>query len=198
MSFCSKALFLFIKIMPTKKEIIPNERIISKIFYIRKKKVMFDRDLAELYGVETKVLNQAVKRNRERFPVDFMFQLSLNEANLWWSQFAALNRKKGRLRSQIVTSKKGGRRYLPYVFTEQGVAMLSSVLKSQRAVQVNIAIMRTFVKLREILLTNKELREKIEKMEKKYDEKFKIVFEVIKKLIINEQKPKNSIGFEIR
>jgi len=185
--------------MPTKEEIIPKERIINRIFYIRKKKVMFDRDLAELYGVETKVLNQAVKRNKERFPSDFMFQLTKKELEIWMSQIVIpkleLNTKN--MKSQIVTSSWGGaRRARPHVFTEQGVAMLSSVLRSKKAVQVNIGIIRTFVKLREILLTNKELRDKIEKMEKKYDRQFKIVFEVIKKLIQEEEIPKKKIGFK--
>lgn len=171
--------------MSKQRQLIPNERIISRIFYIRGKKVIFDRDLAELYGVETKALNQAVKRNKARFPADFMFQLDEKEMEIW--------------KSQIVTSTGDvkGLRKRSFVFTEQGVAMLSSVLKSQRAVQVNIAIMRTFVKLREILLTHKELREKIEKMEQKYDKQFKVVFDVIKKLIIQEEKPKTEIGFKV-
>ena len=132
--------------------IIPIERIQQCIYLIRKQKVMLDKDLAALYGVETKVLIQAVKRNIERFPSDFMYQLTDKE-------FAIL-------RSQIVTSRWGGRRYKPYVFTEQGVAMLSSVLRSKRALAVNIAIMRTFVKLREILGSNDLLRRKIESMER--------------------------------
>jgi hypothetical protein len=136
------------------------EIIADMIYVIRGHKVMFDSDLAALYGVETKVLIQSFKRNVERFPEDFMFQLDAQEFEC--------------LRSQFVTSKKGrgGRRYLPYVFTEQGVAMLSSVLNSKRAIQVNIAIMRTFTKLREMMATHKELRQKIEEMEKKYDSQF--------------------------
>jgi hypothetical protein len=168
------------------KDLIPNERIINRIFLIRGKKVMFDRDLAELYSVKTKVLNQAVKRNKTRFPADFMFQLNEIEMEIW--------------KSQIVTSTgdiKGLRKRI-FVFTEQGVAMLSSVLKSKRAIEVNIAIMRTFVKLREILLTHKELREKIEKMEKKYDKNFKIIFEVIKRLIKEDETPKEPMGFQVR
>jgi len=124
----------------------------SRIYLIRGSKVMFDHDLAALYQVSTKVFNQAVKRNMDRFPEDFMFQLASTEA---------LN-----LRSQIVTSSWGGRRYAPFVFTEQGVAMLSSVLKSKRAIQVNIAIMRAFVKLREVLATNKEVLERLARMER--------------------------------
>lgn len=183
---------------------LPVERIESKIYLIRGKKVMFDRDLAELYGIQTKVLNQAVKRNKKRFPEDFMLQLNKKETDNWGLRFQSGTSS---LRSQIVTSNdlrfqfgtlktgRGGRRYAPVVFTEQGVAMLSSVLNSERAIQVNIQIMRTFTKLREMLATNKELREKIEKIEKKYNQKFKAVFEVIKKLLSPNEKPKNEIGF---
>lgn len=146
---------------------------------------MIDKDLAELYDVQTKVLLQAVKRNKDRFPKDFMFQLNQEEYEA--------------LRSQIVTSNKGrgGRRFKPYAFTEQGVAMLSSVLNSKRAIQVNIQIMRTFTKLREMIESNKELKKKIEDMEKKYDVQFQIVFEAIKKLIAPELKPKRKIGFYV-
>ncbi|MFA6470470.1 MAG: ORF6N domain-containing protein [Candidatus Latescibacterota bacterium] len=163
--------------------IIPIESIASKIYLFRDMKVMLDADLAELYGVKTKVLIQAVKRNIERFPVDFMFQLSEDE-------FTGL-------RSQTVTSNhRGGRRYPPYVFTEQGVAMLSSVLNSDRAIQVNIQIMRTFTQLRRMLSTHEELRRKIEEMENRYDHQFKIVFDAIKQLISEENKPKKRIGFK--
>jgi len=149
---------------------LPMERITGKIYLIRKQKVMLDMDLAELYGVETRTLVQAIKRNIDRFPSDFMFQVSKEE-------FASL-------RSQFVISKgKGGRRYPPYAFTEQGVAMLSSVLNSKRAIQVNIQIMRAFTQLRQMLLTHKDLKKKIEAMEKKYDKQFKIVFEAIKQLL---------------
>jgi len=162
---------------------IPIERIRQCIYLIRKHKVMLDRDLAALYGVPTKRLNEQVQRNIGRFPSDFMFQLNDSEAQA--------------LRSQIATSKKGrgGRRYNPYAFTEQGVAMLSSVLRSKRAVQVNIAIMRTFVKLRQILADNALLRRKIESMERKYDEQFQQVFAVLKYMIAEESKPKEQIGF---
>ena len=142
---------------------------------------MLDKDLAALYGVETKALIQAVKRNIERFPADFMYQLTDKE-------FAIL-------RSQIVTSSWGGRRYSPYVFTEQGVAMLSSVLRSKRAIEVNIAIVRTFVKLRQILATNDLLRRKIESMERKYDEQFQQVFAVLNIMVAEEAKPKRQIGY---
>ena len=143
---------------------------------------MLDRDLAILYGVETKYLKQQVNRNIERFPDDFMFQLTREEFN--------------NLRSQIATSTWGGARYLPYVFTEQGVAMLSSVLKSKRAIQVNIQIMRTFIKLKEMLSTHKDLKQKIEEMEKKYDYQFKIVFDAIKQLLEPPVKPKGKMGFQ--
>lgn len=196
------------------KNITPIEHIVNRIFLIRNIKVMFDFDLAELYGVTVKRLNEQVKRNKERFPEDFMFQLSHQEFKIWESQVlkfqnGTLNDEHGQhlnsqnvmtkpLRSQIATLKKGRgqhRKYLPYVFTEQGVAMLSSVLKSKRAVQTNIAIIRTFVKLREILLTHKELRLKIEKMEKKYDQQFKIIFETIKRFLISKEKPAGQLGF---
>ena len=167
--------------MAKSSEIIPIERIQNSIYLIRKQKVMLDKDLAALYGVETKALIQAVKRNIERFPSDFMYQLTDKE-------FAIL-------RSQIVTTSWGGRRYSPYVFTEQGVAMLSSVLRSKRAIEVNIAIMRTFVKLREILGSNELLRRKIESMERKYDEKFEQVFAVLQNMLTEESKPKRQIGF---
>lgn len=165
-----------------KNSIIPVEVIESKIYYIRKRKVMLDRDLANLYGVETKYLKQQVNRNIERFPNDFLFQLNKKEFNS--------------LRSQIATSNRGGTRYLPYAFTELGVAMLSSVLRSEQAIKVNIQIMRAFTKLREMLLTHKDLKRKIEEMEKKYDTQFKIIFDAIKKLLSPPQKPKKSIGFK--
>ena len=162
--------------------IIPAERIQQCIYMIRKQKVILDSDLAVLYGVETKALVRAVKRNIDRFPGDFMFQLTKSEFDTF-------------LRCQNGTSSWGGRRYLPYAFTEQGVAMLSSVLRSKRAVQVNIAIMRTFVKLRRILADNALLRRKIESMERKYDEQFQQVFDVLKCMIEEEAKPKKPFGF---
>ncbi len=159
--------------------IIPDSRIASRIFFIRGKKVILDRDLAELYGVETKVLNQAVKRNQKRFPTDFMFQLSKAEADAFLRSQIVTLKNYSNLKSQIVTSSYGGRRKLPFAFTEQGVAMLSSVLNSNRAIQVNIQIIRTFTKLRELIASNKDLREKIEKLESKYDQQFKIIFDAI-------------------
>jgi hypothetical protein len=173
--------------MTTEKMIAPVTQIESKMFLIRSQKVMLDEHLASLYGVETKVLLQAVKRNLERFPDDFMFQLDAAE----WQT----------LRSQIVTSNekpagRGGRRYAPYAFTEQGVAMLSSVLHSERAIQVNIEIMRAFVRLRQMLATNAELSKKLTALEKKYDIRFKAVFEAIHDLMSPpENKKKRPIGF---
>jgi phage regulator Rha-like protein len=165
-----------------------NAILIEKfILKIRKQMVMLDSDLAALYGVETKVLLQSVKRNIKRFPIDFMFQLTVEEYQ--------------RLRSQIVTSKqRGGRRYAPYVFTEQGVAMLSSVLSSQKAINVNIEIIRTFVKLRKILSTNRELAERLNSLEQKYlehDEQFQMVFDAIRQLMEPPKSKRRSIGFHI-
>src|SRR3989338_1543528 len=150
------------------KSLIPSERILNGILFIRGKKVMLDKDLAHLYQVETRVLIQAVKRNMERFPNDFMFQLTKEEFENLIFQFGKSN-----LMSQFVISSHGGTRKLPYAFTEQGVAMLSSVLNSKRAILVNIQIIRTFTKLRELLATNTKLRIKIEKMKKKYNYQLK-------------------------
>jgi len=161
--------------------IIPQESIETKIIFIRGKKVMLDRDLAQLYGVTTSNLNKAVRRNIERFPEDFMFQLSKEEFE--------------NLKFHFGTSSWGGTRKLPYAFTENGVAMLSSVLNSDRAIKVNIQIMRTFTKLREMLMTHKDLKKKIEAMEEKYDYQFKIVFDAIKELLEPPIKTKKKIGF---
>ena len=152
------------------KALVPVETIEQKILLIRGQKIILDSHLAELYGVATKVLLQAVKRNSNRFPLDFMFQLKYQEV--------------AALRSQFVTSKisKGGRRYLPYAFTENGVAMLSSVLNSERAVQVNIQIMRTFTKLREFISAHKDLSRRLDDLEKKYDTQFRIVFDAIRQI----------------
>jgi len=168
--------------MVNKKSLIPVDRIEKAILLIRGQKVMLDADLAELYDVETKVLVQAVKRNLERFPEDFMFQLSQEE-------FAIL-------RSQIVTSSDwGGRRYRPYAFTEQGVAMLSSVLRSRRAIQVNIEIMRAFIRLRQMLASHVELARKLDALEKKYDAQFRQVFEAIRQLMAPPERKRRPIGF---
>lgn len=142
---------------------------------------MLDSDLAELYGVPTGRLNEQVKRNKERFPGDFMFQLTRQEMEI--------------LKSQFATSSWGGRRYQPLAFTEQGVAMLSSVLKSKRAIQINVHIMRVFTELREMLLTHRDLREKIEAMESKYDKRFRVVFEAIRRLVDEKDEPVGKIGF---
>jgi hypothetical protein len=181
---------------------------------IRGEKVLLDTDLAELYGVEARALNQAVARNRSRFPDDFMFQLTAEEWEKVRSQTVTASNAKdsnssqtvmsgkasASLRSQTVISNgKGGRRYMPYAFTEQGIAMLSSVLRSQRAVEVNIAIMRTFVQLRRLMDSNRDLGRRIEAMEKRYDEQFSTVFDAIKQLIADDQakksKPSRRIGF---
>jgi ORF6N domain len=185
--------------------LIPVRRIERKILLVRGEKVMLDRDLAELYGVETKVLNQAVKRNLERFPSDFMFQLSKDETALVSrSQIVTLNAEitkeplqtKESLRSQIVTLKRGAhRKFRPFAFTEQGVAMLSSVLRSDRAIQVNLAIMRTFVQLRLMLSSHADLARKLAALEGKYDKQFRAVFDAIRELMREEKKPKREIGF---
>jgi len=157
--------------------------VISCIIYIRGRKVILDYHLARLYEVETRVLNQAVKRNIGRFPLDFMFELTDKENKI--------------LMSQNVISSWGGRRKLPLVFTEQGVAMLSGILRSKKAVIVNVAIMRAFVKLRELMTEHEEINAKIEKLESKYDKKFLVVFEAIKQLVQKKDEPRKSIGFKI-
>jgi hypothetical protein len=164
--------------------LVPPERIEQRILLIRGQKVMLDADLAELYGVTTKRLNEQVKRNRDRFPEDFVLVLSEEESAI--------------LRSQNATSSSwGGRRYNPLAFTEQGVAMLSSVLHSQRAVQVNITIMRAFVKLREMLASNRDLARRLDDMEKKYDTQFKVVFDAIRELMRPPEKARRRIGFGV-
>ena len=168
---CDRSLLRFEKGLTMNASIltIPPELIERRIFFLRKKRIMLSSDLAELYGVSVKALNQAVKRNTERFPNDFMFQLTAEEFEI--------------LKSQIVTSSWGGaRRARPYAFTEHGILMLSSVLRSPRAIQVNIQIMRAFVRLRELLNSNAELARKLEELEKKYDQQFKVVFEAIRQL----------------
>ncbi len=162
--------------------LIPIERIESKILLIRGQKVMLDRDLAELYEVETKMLKRAVKRNIKRFPEDFMFEITKEEYQI--------------LRCHFGTLKRGQHsKYLSYAFTEQGVAMLSTVLNSERAILVNIQIMRAFTKLRRILTSHEELRKKVEDMEGKYDAQFKIVFDAIKSLLQPPDKKTKRIGF---
>ncbi len=166
----------------TKQSLVPVERIERLILQIRGRAVMLDADLADLYGVETKVLNQAVKRNIERFPEDFMLQLTGKEFEI--------------LRSQSVTSNRwGGRRYPPHAFTEQGVAMLSSVLHSPRAVQVNIEIIRTFVRLRQMISSHTQLRRRLDLLEREYDAQFKEVFDAIRQLMAPPKTKRRQIGF---
>jgi len=170
--------------MPTSKSLIPIERIEKSILLIRGHKVMLDADLAVLYGVPTKTLNQAVKRNIDRFPEDFMFRLTKDETK-------QLNR------SQIVTGSQKHRdpRFPPYTFTEHGAVMLASILKSPTAVETSILVVRAFIRMRQLLASQKGLMEKILAMEKKYDEQFQIVFEAIRQLMKEEEKPKHQIGF---
>ncbi len=162
--------------------ILKEENIVNHIYFIRGEKLMIDVDLASLYGVETRVLKQAVKRNIKRFPEDFMFQLTDKEINWVVSQ-------------NVIPSKSyfGGAK--PFVFTEQGIAMLSGILNSDRAIQVNIAIMRTFVQIRRLMQSHKDLADRIEKLEQKYDEEFKLIFNAIKQLIQKEAEPTRRIGY---
>lgn len=171
---------------------IKEEVVSEKIYFIRGEKVLLDRDLAMLYGIETKALKQAVRRNPKRFPEDFMFVLTKNEFAYWRSQYVTSN------------SDKMGLRHSPMAFTEQGVSMLSSVLNSDRAIEVNIAIMRAFVSMRSLIYSNLELKEKIKELEKitndrfkENDKKIKLIFDAIKSLIIKESKPSLKIGFQI-
>ena len=167
--------------------VIPVESIVSKILLVRSEKVLLDKDLAELYGVETKQLKRAVRRNINRFPKDFMFQLTEKEFDS--------------LRSQFGTSSWGGTRYLPMAFTEQGVAMLSTVLNSERAIGVNIAIMRAFVRLREMAATHKELARKLSELEEHlqdHDQQILSIFEAIRQLMAPPEKSKKRIGFEVK
>jgi hypothetical protein len=175
--------------MSPKDQILASERIESSILLIRGQKVILDTDLAVMYGVTVGRLNEAVKRNRDRFPDDFMFQLSSDEFNSLSS-----NRN---LKSQVARSSSdwGGRRHPPYAFTEQGVAMLSSVLRSKRAVQVNIEIMRAFVRLRQMLASNAELARQLAALEKKYDTQFKVIFDAIRQLMAPPRPNKRKIGF---
>ena len=171
----------------TKSLLITDELVINKIYLVRGQKVMLDKDLAALYDVETKVLNQAIKRNQNRFPEDFMFQLTEKE---WQS-----------LRSQFVTSKtgRGGIRYLPFAFTEQGVAMLSSVLNSETAIRVNIQVIRVFTRMRQMLFTHKDILLQLEKIERKltgHDGDIQLIFHCLKQLLNPPQQPRKRIGFK--
>jgi hypothetical protein len=165
--------------------VVSIETVQRRIITVRGEKVMLDRDLADLYRVETKQLKRAVRRNIRRFPIDFMFELTKEEYSA--------------LRGQIGTLKRGEHsKYLPMAFTEQGVAMLSSVLNSGQAIEVNILIMRAFVRLRQMAVAHKDLLQKVEAMEKKYDQQFQIVFEAIKRLMAPTEKPPKKIGFQLR
>jgi hypothetical protein len=190
--------------MPQHTLALSPSAIAPKVHWIRHEKVILDFDLAALYGVEVRALNQAVKRNLARFPDDFMFQLTpaeADEVSRLVSQSVTPVPGSSSNSSQIVMSsrKHRGRAYLPYAFTEQGVAMLSSVLRSTRAVQVNIAIMRTFVQLRRLMDSNRDLARRIDSLEKKYNEQFRVVFDAIKRLITEDKarksKPRREIGF---
>jgi len=171
--------------------------LVQLVFSVRGEKVILDADLAQLYGVTTKALNQAVSRNRSRFPDDFAFRLTPTELGNLKSQIVRSNSERPGMWSQIVTTSQKRRRLdaLPYAFTEQGIAMLSSVLRSQRAVEVNIAIMRTFVQLRRLMDSNRELAQKIYALEDKYDEQFAEVFAAIKQLVTPQTPARKRIGF---
>jgi hypothetical protein len=186
-----------------KKYFLREENISTLIYYLRGEKVMLDSDLAELYGIETKHLKEAVRRNIKRFPDDFMFELTKTEFSLLRNQIESSGTKS--LRSQFATSKRGGTRYLPMAFTEQGVAMLSGVLKSPRAIDVNVAIMRTFVQVRRLLQGNKKLSQKIKELEKlmgdrfsDQDKKIELMFESIRQLIQKKNLPRTAIGFRLK
>lgn len=170
--------------MTTKTQaLVPAERIESRILLIRGQKVILDSDLAELYQVSTKRLNEQVKRNQERFPEDFMFQLTLEETEALRSQFATSDRG------------RGGRRYRPFAFTEHGTVMVASVLNSPVAVQASIQVVRAFIRLREILTTHKELARKLAELERKYDQQFKVVFDAIRALMTTPEQKRQRIGF---
>ena len=166
------------------QDIIPIENITSLIYLIRGQKVMLDKDLADLYGVETKRLKEQVRRNNDRFPEDFMFELTAGEFT--------------NLRSQIATSRWGGARYRPMAFTEHGILMLSSVLKSDQAIQVNIQIMRAFTRLRQLIIDNADLRKEIESLRSETEGKFEIVFKALDQLLSKEAEPKKQIGFKVK
>jgi len=166
------------------KSLVAMEVVEKKILSIRGQKVILDVDLAELYDVTTKVFNQAVKRNVDRFPKDFMFQLTADEALT--------------IRSQFVTASRRNIRYLPYAFTEHGIIMAASILNSQRAIDASVYVVRAFIKLREMIASHKDLTKKLNELEKKYDGQFQIVFEAIRQLIEVEEKPKRRIGFIAR
>lgn len=167
-------------------DIVPLERIQKVIYLIRGQKMLLDRDLAVLYGVQTSALKRAVRRNADRFPADFMFVLDAQEVANWRCQFGTSN------------SDRMGLRYAPMAFTEQGVAMLSGVLNGRRAIQVNVAIMRAFVQLRALLASHADLARKLEELEKKYDAQFRVVFDAIRQLMTPPEPPRKQIGFQVR
>ena len=171
-------------VVRTKKLVVPAQIIQEKIYVVRGAKVMLGHDLASLYEVETKALMQAVRRNRERFPDDFMFQLTGVELNSLRSQFVTLEKGRGRYP-----------KYLPYAFTEQGVAMLSAVLRSNRAIQVSIGIIRVFVSLRQMIASDRQLAHRIDELEKKYDGQFHAVFQAIRRMVGTSHNPRRRIGF---
>lgn len=171
--------------------VIPIERIENQILLIRGEKVIMDADLAALYGVSTKRLNEQVRRNRGRFPDDFMFQLTADEVNALGDEVGTSN-----LRSQFATSRShGGRRYLPYAFTEHGAIMAANVLSSDRAVQASVQVVRAFVRLRQMLASNAELARKLDQLEKSYDRQFKVIFDAIRELMTPPASKKKEIGF---
>jgi phage regulator Rha-like protein len=172
--------------MSEKISLVPMERIERAILFIRGEKVMLDSDLAAIYGVETSALNRAVKRNISRFPADFMFKLTQKEAKALRCQFGISN--KGR----------GGRRYLPYAFTEHGALMLANVLNSERAAQTSVMVVRAFVRLRQMLAANADLARKMDALENKYDKQFKIVFDAIRQLMSPPQSKRREIGFHVK
>jgi len=168
---------------------VPEERLLHHIYIIRGKKVMLDKDLAKLYGIETKRLKEQVRRNRSRFPADFMFELTQKEFENWRSQFATSN-------SEIM-----GMRYQPFAFTEHGILMLSSILNTERAIKVNIKIMRLFIKMREMLQTHKALLDKLEQLEKKvtgHDDSIKLIFKSLRNFLQYQSPPRTRIGFKKR
>lgn len=173
------------------KELIPTEIIEKKIYFIRGEKAMLDSDLSELYGVTTKRLNEQVKRNSDRFPADFAFQLTSEE----WANLKALNIESNR--SQIATGSQKHRdpRFLPWVFTEHGAIMAATVLSSKQAVAMSVYVVRTFIRLRQMLATHKDLARKLADMEKRYDSQFKVVFDAIRQLMTPPEKPKRKVGF---
>ncbi len=177
---------------------LTHQEIREKIYWIMGRKVMFDKDLALLYGISTKRLNEAVKRNILRFPNDFMFQLSVLETEIFLRSQIATSNGQTDLRSQFATLKRrqGSHiKYGSYVFTEQGIAMLSSVLNSEQAIRINIQIIRIFTQLREMIESFKELRDKIDELEQKYDSNFKVIFDALRSALHEEAQPKRQIGF---